>query len=547
MSTPDSSCSFTPSTLLSPSSSDSVFSVPFQLGNPSVESQSGIIYLHSALFAADPDHDEKSIASSSLLTCSDSRNDSFSCPIVCLFDVPCHLLLHELHEFLSCSPLYRHVTHSLILAHPQASALPFAPNSFLCLLHFDSIEFATEFRSSYDFQPFNSLEPEKCRVEMVKKVEFKEKLFQFPAQFSVPNSCSDSPCCPVCLEPLDSPSLTPLLTILCNHSFHFDCLSNWRDLKCPVCRYSMKPNIQSYCEECGVQAVKQLWMCVICGKIGCSRYSQGHAEAHYQLSGHAYSVSVENQKVWDYVNEAFVHRLVRDKNDGEIIEIERRKRKNSLGNNPKSAQTAPNDNFFTPANSQIQAEYDFTSIKLEDLVLEFNYLLSSQLEKQRRMFEAMRNERRKEWEREQNAWNEEKEEIEKQVGKYKEKVQNLEKQWDIQQRQHGILQKQQEEMEKEAEKLKVLNEKLAKNREKEREFLKENERKKMEMEIAEVKEKERRIKEAEETLNDLQQHLDTAKKLAKSPMKDQLAVEVIEGKQETNEGEKRRKGRKSRS
>jgi hypothetical protein len=43
------------------------------------------------------------------------------------------------------------------------------------------------------------------------------------------------PRCPVCLERLD-PHASGILTVLCNHSFHSDCLTKWGDSTCPVCR-----------------------------------------------------------------------------------------------------------------------------------------------------------------------------------------------------------------------------------------------------------------------------------------------------------------------
>jgi BRCA1-associated protein len=44
------------------------------------------------------------------------------------------------------------------------------------------------------------------------------------------------PRCPVCLERLD-PHASGILTVLCNHSFHSECLTKWGDSTCPVCRY----------------------------------------------------------------------------------------------------------------------------------------------------------------------------------------------------------------------------------------------------------------------------------------------------------------------
>ena len=32
-------------------------------------------------------------------------------------------------------------------------------------------------------------------------------------------------------------SVSTVLTILCNHTFHSSCLAQWEDATCPVCRY----------------------------------------------------------------------------------------------------------------------------------------------------------------------------------------------------------------------------------------------------------------------------------------------------------------------
>ncbi|MCQ9628639.1 hypothetical protein HS141_17445, partial [Cetobacterium somerae] len=45
------------------------------------------------------------------------------------------------------------------------------------------------------------------------------------------------PTCPVCLERMDA-TVTGLLTIPCQHTFHCQCLTKWKDDTCPVCRYS---------------------------------------------------------------------------------------------------------------------------------------------------------------------------------------------------------------------------------------------------------------------------------------------------------------------
>ncbi|CAF1415069.1 unnamed protein product, partial [Didymodactylos carnosus] len=50
---------------------------------------------------------------------------------------------------------------------------------------------------------------------------------------------------------------------------------------CPVCRYVQTPEVtdRQSCFECGSQ--EDLWICLICGHVGCSRFKQGHAFGYY--------------------------------------------------------------------------------------------------------------------------------------------------------------------------------------------------------------------------------------------------------------------------
>lgn len=48
---------------------------------------------------------------------------------------------------------------------------------------------------------------------------------------------------------------------------------------------------------------KANWVCVVCGYIGCSRYQQGHARDHFLRSGHVYSMEIDTQRVWHYLED----------------------------------------------------------------------------------------------------------------------------------------------------------------------------------------------------------------------------------------------------
>lgn len=172
---------------------------------------------------------------------------------------------------------------------------------------------------------------------------------------------------------------TGLLTILCQHVFHCACLEKWRGSGCPVCRYTQNDAFTSNrgadgeapdneCSVCG--STQNLWICLICGNIGCGRYDSAHAFAHYEATSHTYAMDVSTQHVWDYAGDGYVHRLIQNKADGKLVDM------------PASTHGS----FGAPgmtgyANDTVPRE------KLDNMGMEYAYLLTSQLESQRAYFE----------------------------------------------------------------------------------------------------------------------------------------------------------------
>jgi len=186
------------------------------------------------------------------------------------------------------------------------------------------------------------------------------------------------PTCPVCLERMDDTN--GLMTIPCQHVFHCICLQNWAGSGCPVCRYTSpshndtsstgdKPfgsSISNICTMC--DSTDDLWICLICGHVGCGRYKGGHAKEHWKETAHSFSLEIETQHVWDYAGDAWVHRLIRAKGDGKVVELPSNNR--GGGNAGSSA-----DDDVVPR------------AKVEAMGLEYTHLLTSQLESQRVYFE----------------------------------------------------------------------------------------------------------------------------------------------------------------
>jgi BRCA1-associated protein len=168
----------------------------------------------------------------------------------------------------------------------------------------------------------------------------------------------------VCNTVPGSASLSRSTLQVCNHCFHNECLQKWGDSSCPVCRYCINRPQTSCCEIC--TATADLWICLICGHIGCGRYKDAHARTHYEMTHHCYSLEVETGRVrrlgacrdaphmcmlltavhaaacagfapastlalnvvccvpfqvWDYAGDGYVHRLIQSNLDGKLVEV----------------------------------------------------------------------------------------------------------------------------------------------------------------------------------------------------------------------------------
>ena len=165
------------------------------------------------------------------------------------------------------------------------------------------------------------------------------------------------PTCPLCLEKIET-SNCGIETVL----GIYPC-ERWTNYKisCKVCS-KLSPSLisQLTCEQCKNNS--SLWCCLICGNIGCGRYQNGHAVAHFKETNHRYSLELESQRIWDYSFDKWVHRLIIGQNSTQINLDE----EENNGNNLTAQQ------FY---------------IKMESIINEYNKVLSSQLEIQRKYYE----------------------------------------------------------------------------------------------------------------------------------------------------------------
>ncbi|KAK2591410.1 hypothetical protein QQS21_010895 [Conoideocrella luteorostrata] len=277
-------------------------------------------------------------------------------------------------------------------------------NRYLALLKFRESKVAKKWKREFDGKVFNSMEPQLCHVVFVKSITFETpkqpRRADSAATLQSPSSAVSNtlrpfppptpnlvelPTCPVCLERMDETN--GLMTIPCSHVFHCTCLQNWKGAGCPVCRFTntseserslddpdspySKPfgsSVSNLCSVC--DCTDDLWICLICGCVGCGRYKGGHAKDHWKDTAHSFALELETQHVWDYAGDMWVHRLIRDKGDGKVVELPGR-------NNQSSHQTHDEDVV--------------SRAKLENIGLEYTHLITSQLESQRAYYEEMIN------------------------------------------------------------------------------------------------------------------------------------------------------------
>lgn len=295
--------------------------ISFFSGNPSVEIVHGIMHLY------------KTNKMTSL------TDDVRRSAMVCILTVPATMTSHDLMKLMA--PFNDVMEHMKIIRDST-------PNQYMVLIKFCTQADADSFYTACNGHPFNSIEDAVCQLIYVERAEVikSEEGASLPVM-----ELTELPKCTVCLERMDE-SVNGILTTLCNHSFHSQCLQRWEDASCPVCRYCQTPEPveENKCFECGVQ--ENLWICLICGHIGCGRYVSRHAYKHFEETQHTYAMQLTNHRVWDYAGDNYVHRLVASKTDGKMVQYE-------------------------CEGDLCQAE------KIDALQLEYSYLLTSQLESQR--------------------------------------------------------------------------------------------------------------------------------------------------------------------
>ncbi|KAK5108230.1 hypothetical protein LTR62_008686 [Meristemomyces frigidus] len=335
------------------------------------------------------------------------------CTTLCILAVPSWMMPSDLLGFVG-DQAREEVSHFRLIRTGRA-------NKYMVLMKFRSAKKAKEWQTANNGRLFSSAEPENCHVVFIRSVEFltpdsdvtENDSSSFPQNMNdpftparpgrgvaavrtstsltskplapPPPNLRELPTCPVCLERMDE--TTGLLTILCQHVFHCACLEKWRGSGCPVCRYTHSPSYtfpyarpdgadtteeeeeEHFCADCN--RTDDLWVCLICGNVGCGRYEGAHARAHYEESSHCYSMNMSTQHVWDYAGDGWVHRLIQSKQH----------ETSTASTDAPSRPRHENEAFRAEGADSVPRE------KMDSMAAEYTYLLTSQLEGQRRYFE----------------------------------------------------------------------------------------------------------------------------------------------------------------
>jgi len=307
--------------------------INFISGNPFVEVTKGVIHLFKCPDPSEPLDTE----------------------MMCMFGVPAK---HKTADLLQLTAPCHQDLEYMRVVHDGS------PNQYMVLFKFRDRQSAAEFQSAYNGLPYNSLEPEVCSVLAIARVEHCKESEFYPQSQEL-----ELPYCTICLERMDE-SVSTVMTILCNHKFHSSCLAQWEDPTCPVCRYVQSPEVvtEHLCLDC--QSSADLWICLVCGYVGCGRYAGGHAHQHFLDTQHCYSMELGHNRVWDYVGDSFVHRLVQSQEDGKLVEQER-------GGGVGEGKGGGVDGVAVDNEE-----------KMDSLQLEYTYLLTRQLEDQREYFQC---------------------------------------------------------------------------------------------------------------------------------------------------------------
>jgi BRCA1-associated protein len=156
--------------------------------------------------------------------------------------------------------------------------------------------------------------------------------------------------------------------------------------------------LNQVCISCTIK--ENLWVCMICGHVGCGRYTFQHAHNHFIDYRHSFSLELATGRIWDYRSDSYINLEV-DVNYGHNSSID-----NVRLNHPPNIYSTPHSDkislFEIPYQSsnfidQINIETShlnpnknldsLTLVKLDNLISYYENLLNSQLDDQKLFYE----------------------------------------------------------------------------------------------------------------------------------------------------------------
>ncbi|KAI5298735.1 hypothetical protein KEM56_003818, partial [Ascosphaera pollenicola] len=191
------------------------------------------------------------------------------CKILCILAVPAYLSPSDFLGFVGAKTREQ-VTHFRMVRTSRA-------NRYMVLMKFRNAQDAKQWQSEWNGKVFNSMEPETCHVVFVKSIEVRmdnEQSQEFEGSMHVESGNGKQ-------------------------------TSRSTSLSDPYTRRSQGDSEDEpvYCKVC--QTEVNLWVCLICGNVGCGRYDEAHAISHFRETGHAFAMDMSTQRVWDYVGDGY--------------------------------------------------------------------------------------------------------------------------------------------------------------------------------------------------------------------------------------------------
>jgi hypothetical protein len=252
-------------------------------------------------------------------------------------------------------------------------------------------------------------------------------------------------------------------SMCCGHTFHLRCAALLQSPACPVCRFRPEDETLSCCQDCGWGGLgplfeetgrggavcaasssssnsynysnnssnsssssdknrmdnvhsgmdNDLWLCLVCGFIGCGRSHRGHINAHYEQHMHTYVMNTESRAVFDFAGGGYVHRLLLQQAEqqpaaqptatavaarassfpatthaaaaplaaGKLVEA---------AGNPNPADPAPFSSGTRPTLAELSSEGEEGLVhrELELVAAQYNDILAIQLNRQRQIYET---------------------------------------------------------------------------------------------------------------------------------------------------------------